>query len=305
MKISFTRNIRLYSIFSAGFACFFMLGSCGFNQTFLYPRKLTIQDSTFTIYAHHYDVDVRVDPRTYQPLSLKSGDKDLSYDYTIESVVFKSKSGNNLNGWFLKPKNAEPTMTLLHLHGSSKNIYFHHEAIAPLLKEGFQIFTFDYSGFGLSEGKATRKNVLTDGLSALDYLKTRREINGTKLVVYGQSLGGHLAAAVGARRENDIDALVIEGAFSSHTDIANASIPILGKILVRERYPAKKEIRKYHKPLLVIHSVEDRRIPFYMGERIFKNANEPKEFYEIDKYHIGALQFYSEEIAAKIKKMVQ
>lgn len=287
------------------FVAALLVSSCGFNKTFLYPRKLNAQDSTFTIHAYHYDVAVKVDPKTYQPLSLKSGKQEIKYDYSIESVIFPSKNGNKLNGWFLKPKNAEPTITVLHLHGSSKNIFFHHEAIAPLLDEGFQIFTFDYSGFGLSEGEATRKNVLTDGLSALDYLKTRSEIKGTKLVIYGQSLGGHLAAAVGARRQNEIDAMVIEGAFSSHTDIASESVPILGKLLVRERYPAKKEIRKYHKPLLVIHSTEDRRIPYYMGERIYENANQPKEIYTVDKYHIGALQYYSREIGDKIKKMVQ
>nr|WP_294939479.1 alpha/beta fold hydrolase [uncultured Flavobacterium sp.] len=283
----------------------FLLSSCAFNNAFLYPGKIDSKAASFKIRTYHEDIDVRIDPKTYQPLSIKTGNKEIEYDYTIESVIFTSKNGNKLNGWFLKPKNMVPAITLLHLHGSSRNIYFHHQAISPLLKQGFQIFTFDYSGFGLSEGKATRKNVLTDALSALDYLKTRKEINGTKLVVYGQSLGGNLAAAVGAKKQNDIDALVIEGAFSSHRDIASESVPVLGKIFVREHYSSKKEIKKYRKPLLVIHSTEDRRIPYYMGERIFENANEPKEFYQVDKYHIGALQFYSEEIASKIKKMLQ
>ncbi|MBK9423616.1 MAG: hypothetical protein IPN54_05745 [Bacteroidetes bacterium] len=46
-------------------------------------------------------------------------------------------------------------------------------------------------------------------------------MKGTKLVIYGQSLGGHLAAVVAQQRQDDIDALVIEGAFSSHKDIAS------------------------------------------------------------------------------------
>lgn len=301
-KAAFLQNSR--TSLTAAIALL-VLSSCGFNNAFLYPDKLDNKASNFTIHTRHDAVDVRIDPKTYQPLSIKSGDDEIEYDYTIESVIFTSKNGNKLNGWFLKPKNTVAAITLLHLHGSSRNIYFHHQAISPLLKQGFQIFTFDYSGFGLSEGKATRKNVLTDGLSALDYLKTRKEINGTKLVVYGQSLGGNLAAAVGAKRESDIDAMVIEGAFSSHKDIASESVPVLGNIFVREHYSSKKEIKNYHKPLLVIHSTEDHRIPYYMGERIFENANEPKEFYQVDKYHIGALQFYSEEIAAKIKKMLE
>jgi uncharacterized protein len=281
-----------------------VLTSCSFNKPFYYPTKIENTTDHFTMNTFQEAVDVQVDLKNYQPISLKKGNDTLNLDFTIESVVFKSSNGNKLNGWLLKPKNQVPTITILHFHGSSRNIYFHHTAIAPLLKKGFQVFTFDYSGFGYSEGKATRKNILADGLSAVDYIKTRNEVKNTKLVIYGQSMGGHLAAVVGEKRQNDIDGLVIEGAFSSHKDIGDYSVRYFGKVFVKNGYSATKSIKDYHKPLLIIHSHEDRRVPFFMGQKLFENANEPKEFYEVDKYHIGALQFYSEEISTKIKKMV-
>jgi hypothetical protein len=64
----------------------------------------------------------------------------------------------------------------------------------------------------------------------------------------------------------------------------------------------KKEIKKFKKTVLIIHSKEDKLVPFYMGEKIYKNANEPKEFYEVDKRHLEALQYYSKEISEKIKR---
>ena len=123
------------------------------------------------------------------------------------------------------------------------------------------------------------------------------------MVIYGQSLGGHLSAVVAAQRQNDIDGLVIEGAFSSHKDIAANIAGIFGRIFVNEKYSAVKSIKDYKKPLLVIHSTEDKIIPFKMGQKIFDNANSPKEFFEIKKEHILGPKFYTDEISKKIKSM--
>jgi fermentation-respiration switch protein FrsA (DUF1100 family) len=204
----------------------------------------------------------------------------------------------------LKPKDKSASITILHLHGNAGCLLSQYTAISPLIKQGFQIFMFDYSGFGFSEGKATKKNVLIDALSTLDYLKTREDIKNTKLVLYGQSLGGHLSAVVGTKRQSEIDALVIEGAFSSHKDIGAYTIPVIGRIFVKQGYSAKRSIKDFHKPLLVIHSSEDETIPLYMGKRIFDAANEPKEFYEIRKCHMCGPDSYPSEIADKIKKTI-
>lgn len=34
--------------------------------------------------------------------------------------------------------------------------------VKPLVEKGFNVFVFDYSGFGYSEGKAKRKKLPTD-----------------------------------------------------------------------------------------------------------------------------------------------
>jgi len=240
----------------------------------------------------------------HQPVFIKNNTDTVSYNFTIESMLYKSKNGNTLNGWLLKPKNTTAATTLLHLHGNGGCLLSQFKAISPLVEKGFQVFMFDYSGFGFSEGKPTRVHVLADALVALDYIKTRQDVNNTKLVIYGQSLGGHLSAVVAAKRENDISGLVIEGAFSSHKDIGGHMVPFFGKLFVKQGYSAIKSIKNFHKPLLVIHSTEDQTIPFYMGKKIFDNANQPKEFYEVKKCHICAPIFFTEEIADKIKKML-
>jgi pimeloyl-ACP methyl ester carboxylesterase len=281
-----------------------LLSSCSFNKLFLQPTKIPGSTQKLLMKSASDTVLVLFAGTNHQPIFIKNNTDTISYNFTIESVLYKSKNGNTLNGWFLKPKNTTATSTLLHLHGNAGCLLSQFKAISPLAEKGFQVFMFDYSGFGFSEGKSTRNNVLTDALSSLDYLKSRDEVHNTKLLLYGQSLGGHLAAVVAAQRSAEIDGLITEGAFSSHKDIGGHMVPVLGKIFVKQGYSALNSIREFHKPLLVIHSSEDSTVPIFMGKKIFDAANTPKEFYEIKKCHICAPQYYPDEISEKIKKML-
>ncbi len=281
-----------------------LLTSCSFNKMYLQPTKVPANVKKLTMKSATDSTLVIFSADTYQPTFLKNGKDTIDFNFTIESVVFERSNGNKLNGWVLKPKNKIPTITLLHFHGNAGFLISQYQAITPLIKYGFQVFVFDYSGFGFSEGQATRENVLIDANSALSYVKSRPDIKDTKLVIYGQSLGGHLAAVVAEKRQADIDGLVIGGAFSSHKDIAAKTAGIFGRILVSEKYSAFKSIRSFKKPVLVIHSTEDEVIPFKMGQKIFDNANAPKEFYKIKKCHICGPEFYADSISNKIINML-
>jgi pimeloyl-ACP methyl ester carboxylesterase len=278
-----------------------LLNSCAFNFTFFRPQKLPRgMNISYTI--GNDTTIVKIDTVTLQPTFFDKKKDTINFDYTIESVIFTSSNGNKLNGWLLKPKNRKIIGTLLHFHGSGANLFYHTRAISPLTKYGFQIFTFDYSGFGYSEGKATRETVLEDAIASFDYIQSREDVKKTKLMLYGQSYGVHLATIIGVKEQDKIDGMILEGGFTSHTDEAVYKVPLLGNI-VKQGVCAKKEIKKFKKPVLIIHSKEDKLVPFYMGENIYKNANEPKEFYEVDKPHLEALQYYSKEISDKIKRM--
>ena len=284
-----------------------LLSSCSFNKVFLKPIKIptaAAKGFSFSIPPDTVKTKIKFDGDTHQVTFSQKG-KELDLGYTVENVMFKSADGNMLNGWMLKPQNQTATTTILHFHGNGGSLLNQYRAIDPLMKDGsFQIFMVDYSGFGFSEGKATRENVLTDGLSAFDYLKARPDVKDTKLIIYGQSLGGNLAAVVAKEKQQGVDGLVIEGGFSSHKDIGKSRGSFLGKLLVKEMYSSKEAVKDFHKPVLVIHSSEDEEVPFALGKKIFENANQPKEFYEIKHKHIEGPTFYGEIISEKIKGLL-
>jgi pimeloyl-ACP methyl ester carboxylesterase len=226
----------------------------------------------------------------------------------MESNCFTSDNGNTLYAVMLKPKEvATPKACILFLHGNAGNFLSQLAFAIPLVKQGFQLLLVDYSGYGFSSGRPTRKGILVDAESALRYLKSKEEVKNTKVIIYGQSMGAQLAATVAKLHPDDIDALVLEGSPSSHKDIAAyrfKRISGLARLLVHERYSAKSSVRDFHKPILIIHSSQDQDAPFSMGQKVYKNANTPKEFYEIKGAHLYGPVTYPDSIAAKIARMI-
>ncbi len=284
----------------------FLFHSCAFKSKFFHPAKISgIPSGTFSFSVGEQTTYVEMDTANFQPLLIKVNEKPVDFTFDVESVVFPNKQGNQLNGWWLSPKEGAPEYTILHLHGSGQFLFTQYQNIAPLVDRGFRVFTFDYSGYGFSEGEANRENVINDVHAALDYLQQRQEVKGTKIIVYGQSLGGHLAAWVGTERQGDIDGVVIEGAYTSPKEIAMYGSPFWGRLLVKKGYSATEKLREYHKPLFVIHSHEDETVPFAMGKTMYEAGNQPKQFFEADKPHIAAIHHYPDEIANKIKSMFE
>jgi dipeptidyl aminopeptidase/acylaminoacyl peptidase len=299
-QIKSNLSIKIYTTF---FLCL-IIQSCAFDKAFHKSEKIPIALSDISYFNHGTDtIYLKYDSISRQ---LNFSNKDGSSKHpniNIENYYFDSKSGNKLNGWFLTPKEVTPIATILHLHGSGGNLARQHYMLSPFVELGFQILTVDYSGYGYSEGESTRENALADAYSSLDFLLKQEFINGTKIIIYGQSYGGYLASIVGANKTDLIDGVVIEGAFSSHRKEANFAIPILGN-LVKKGIVADKEIHKLNKPVLVIHSTEDKIVPFKFGKTIYKAANQPKEFLEIEKAHIMGPFYYQKEISDKIFEMM-
>jgi fermentation-respiration switch protein FrsA (DUF1100 family) len=109
---------------------------------------------------------------------------------------------------------------------------------------------------------------------------------------------------VAAEHPDKIDALVIEGAFSSHRDIASHFRGGLARIGVSEPYSAEKRMEDVQDPVLVIHSVDDAVVPFDQGQRLFELAAEPKVFLEIDGPHLAGIATHGDAIDAAILRLV-
>jgi len=116
---------------------------------------------------------------------------------------------------------------VIHFHGNAQNMSAHFGFVSWLPAQGFNLFVFDYRGYGTSAGKADREGVFEDSLAALDYIAARPGVDRNRFAGAGQSLGGANAiAVVGSRPHSGIRAVVIESAFSSYREIVRDKLQI-------------------------------------------------------------------------------
>ena len=282
--------------------------SCTFDKMFLIPTVLDrdLREINVNSIADSEPFKLILD-NDFSPIFKDVNGNELYTNIDTESFFYENHHGKLIHAWHFKPKNNYNNISILFLHGNAGNVSSHFQLVLPLVKKGYKVLLPDYSGFGLSEGKAKIKNVKSDAEISLKFLNSIISDEDSKLVIYGQSLGGHLAAVIAAENIELIDGVIIEGAFTSHRDIAahTTGLGFIARLLTRELYSAKESIQKISKPVLIIHSTQDAVIPYKMGKELYDLANQPKNLITIANKHILGPVFYTDTISEAIIQMVE
>ena len=213
------------------------------------------------------------------------------YGLQHEDVYITAADGSRLHGWWLPAKGAA-LGSVLHLHGNAANVSNHLPLVAWLPAAGFNVLMLDYRGFGRSEGRPTLAGVVDDAAAALAYLRTRPGVDGGRLVVLGQSLGGATALRLLARDSSGVRLAVIEAAFASYRGIARDAamqsvvlaplVPIAAPALPPAKDDPVAALAAVRVPLLLVHGTADEVIPFRHGEQLAAAAPAGTQFVRVD-----------------------
>ena len=142
------------------------------------------------------------------------------FPYNDEEVVFENKSANiKLAGSFTYPKENKKFPAVVMVTGSGaqdrdETIFKHKPflVIADYLsRNGIAVLRFDDRGVGKSTGNfavATSVDFVTDALAAVEYLKTRKEVDPAKIGIIGHSEGG-MIAPMAASNSDDVAFIVL------------------------------------------------------------------------------------------------
>jgi len=203
-----------------------------------------------------------------------------------EAVDFKSGDGTPLHGWFMPAKNKAPKAakgTIVFSHGNAGSISYHLGFCAWLVEASYNVLIYDYRGFGKSGGSVDRRGMINDVKAAFAYARKRADVDASKLVSYGHSLGGaQSVTALGESPVKGLKAIIIDGAFSSYQAMASVFGGQLGASLVSDELSPKDYVKKLPPvPLLVIHGSQDEVVPVSQGLQLFKAAAEPKTLFEV------------------------
>ena len=161
-----------------------------------------------------YPRNVPVDARTNVPSPRQFGITDF------EDLQIPTPDGESLHALFLRPNKTRlrRDLTVMMFHGNAGNIG-HRVPIAKVIQETLQcnVLMLEYRGYGLSTGTPDEVGLKIDAQTGLDYLRQRPETKDTKIVLYGQSLGGAVAIYLAAsnQEQGDIAGLILENTFLS------------------------------------------------------------------------------------------
>ncbi len=184
-----------------------------------------------------------------------------------QSFMLNSSNGNKIAAVYL-PK-AGASYTILHSHGNAEDLGDVMFILRKIQGLDFNIFAYDYQGYGKSEGTPTETNTYADIDAAFDYLTRELSIPASQILVYGRSIGSGPSVDLASRQP--VGGLILESPFLSISKFL-----AVGNIFPFDKFANVTKIPLVRSPVLIMHGRKDEVIPFAQGEELYNTANQPK-----------------------------
>ena len=226
-------------------------------------------------------------------------------DIPFREIPVKTRDGETVHAWLLD--HPETQTEIVFFHGNGGNLSLWLDFLAELYHQSFTVLAIDYRGYGKSTGSPTEDGLYQDTQALVHYFWDQLHQQDRKVVYWGRSLGGVMAAYAGTIREPD--GLVLEATFPDKQSFLShhGLLRILG-VFSRYRFPTAEFLSELTRPTLVIHGREDRVVPFAEGRKLFAQLQTEKYFYEIAGAGHNDLQLidpqtYRERVQEFIEKL--
>ena len=205
------------------------------------------------------------------------------WGFKYDNIDFVSTDGTKLHGWFMPARGELAKGTVVFSHGNAGSIGHHLGFVMWLVEADYQVFMYDYRGFGKSGGELDRHGMVEDVKGAFAYVAGRKDVDAGKLISYGHSLGGAKSVtAISEKHVKGLRAIVIDGTFASYQSMARLVGGDLAAKLISDDFSPKGCIAMIKDtPLLVVHGDRDQVVPIAQGKELFELANEPKTLFEV------------------------
>ncbi|NLD49959.1 MAG: alpha/beta fold hydrolase [Clostridiaceae bacterium] len=238
-----------------------------------------------------------------------------------ENISFKDKNNSlTLKGWLFTVKGSNKTVILAHGYGQNR-LQFGEETIdliKGLLNAGYNVLTFDFRNNGESEGNLTTVGILEkdDLLGAVEFIKQR---GSSTIVLMGFSMGAS-TALVAAQESLDVDAVIADSPFSDLTEYLNSNLSVWSKlppmpfnqstllsmkvllgIDTKTFSPVKSIGIKPQRPVLLIHSKDDEKIPVENSYTLLGAGGKTVQLWETSGVgHVGSFTGYKDEYLKRV-----
>jgi uncharacterized protein len=216
-------------------------------------------------------------------------------------VDLTAADGVHSRVWHVAPREGYPV--IVYFHGNGGALRYRVGRFRKLIDQGIGLVALEYRGYGGLAGKPTEAGLIADAEAAYGFAAARYPPQ--QLVLWGESLGSGVAVALAA--EKPVGRVILEAPFTSAAAVAGEHywyMPV--RFLMKDQYRSDERIGKVTAPVLILHGVHDKVVPYAMGERLFELTKAPRHIARfLDGHHEdldanGALDAVGRFLAGKL-----
>jgi uncharacterized protein len=190
-----------------------------------------------------------------------------------EEIPLTAADGVRVAAWHVPPRDAKPV--IVYFHGNGGALHFRVARFRRLIADGVGLVALEYRGYGGLAGSPSEQGLIADAQAAYRFAAGRYPPQ--QLVLWGESLGAGVAIAMAAERP--VGRVILEAPFTSAVALGARHywyLPV--SLLMKDQFRSDQRIGEVTAPVMIMHGVHDRVVPYAMGEALFDLANKPKHF---------------------------
>jgi len=208
-----------------------------------------------------------------QPLPRGAHEAITARHPRVEALRVVRPDGVTLRGWLARSTGTAPRPLVLYFGGNAEEVSWmlgRREALA-----GWDLALVNYRGYGASEGRPREADLFADALAVYDQLALRADVDRSRIVALGSSLGSGVATYLAAHRP--LAGAVLIAPFDSITAVGQRHYPFLPvRLVIGNRYDSLARAPGIRVPFLVITAERDTIIPAAHSARLFEAWGGPK-----------------------------
>jgi pimeloyl-ACP methyl ester carboxylesterase len=208
-----------------------------------------------------------------------------------------NESGESVSMVYLD--NPRSRYLVFYHHGNGEDLKSTLPRLEKLRQMGHSVLSWDYPGYGTSDGKPNEALVLDIADRIWKQIPRRYGFDHKRVLLYGRSLGGGPATWLAHRYP--AAGLVMEGSFTS---IFRVGLP--ARILPWDIFDNLKLIDSITCPVLFIHGTDDQTVPFDHSVKLHEKAPKPKFFAWVDGAgHNDVIESYTDIYDSSLNRFIQ
>lgn len=186
-----------------------------------------------------------------------------------EKIVAIFGRATDENGRAMSAEASRARPTVLFYYGNGMCLADTFAEFFKLRKLGVNVLIPEYVGYGMSSGKPSEAALYDTADAAYDYLQTRGDMDGKKIIPIGWSLGAAVAIDLAHRRP--VIGLATFSAFTSYANMGRellAWFPAPIAWLTKYKFESIEKVRTIDVPIFIAHGSHDRIIPNRMSKQL-------------------------------------